>query len=206
MECGAREELFNAHPSTFSVSAPISAASSSRIADGVREKRGARAGAASRRDARRNLALPCADVSAPRPWSGSARSRCRGLHDLAPVLARLALEHFGQFSFSNGQALRSICASKSASVRPACWQQCVELRARSIQSEMKFRRNIHRRRRNARRRRENSGRALRSGGPLRSWPKNIDISEAAPSHIAASTTWPLPDFDDSGALQAPTTR
>ena len=27
--------------------------------------------------------------------------------------------------------------------------------------------------------------------------KNIDISDAAPSHIAASTTWPLPDFEAS---------
>jgi len=37
--------------------------------------------------------------------------------------------------------------------------------------------------------------------------KNIDISEAAPSHIAASTTCPLPDFlASSSAASTPTTR
>ena len=37
--------------------------------------------------------------------------------------------------------------------------------------------------------------------------KNIDISDAAPSHIAVSTTWPLPDFEASSmAASTPTTR
>ena len=36
--------------------------------------------------------------------------------------------------------------------------------------------------------------------------KNIDISDAAPSHIAVSTTWPLPDLPaSSSAASTPTT-
>jgi len=43
--------------------------------------------------------------------------------------------------------------------------------------------------------------------PAAARSKNIDISEAAPSHIAASTTCPLPDLDaSSSAASTPTTR
>ena len=42
--------------------------------------------------------------------------------------------------------------------------------------------------------------------PIAVMSKNIDISDAAPSHIAASTTWPLPDFyASSRAASTPTT-
>jgi len=104
------------------------------------------------------------------------------LHDLAPVLARLAQKHLCQLSFSAGQALRSIWASKSASVSPACWRsKRIELRLdRSDRDEIaagafidavEMRAAVE----------EVLISAFRFQRPIAVMSKNIDISEAAPS-------------------------
>src|SRR3979490_2792900 len=104
------------------VSSVISAFSASRIADGVREKRGAGAGWVTPwRSTKIFLAALCGCFGA----SAMVRIGAKQMSVPSMILHQssrvLLLNTFVSFSFSAGQALRSIWASKSASVGPACW-------------------------------------------------------------------------------------
>ena len=103
------------------VTSPISAISGSRIADGVREKRGAGAGCVTPWRSTNTLrAAMCGCFGA----SAMVRIGAKQMSVPSMILHQssrvLLLNTFVSFSFSAGHALRSICASKSASVRSAC--------------------------------------------------------------------------------------
>ncbi len=103
------------------VNSPISAVSASRIADGVREKRGAGAGWVTPwRSTKIFRAAMCGCFGA----SAMVRTGAKQMSVPSMILHQssrvLLLNTFASFSFSAGQALRSIWASKSASERPAC--------------------------------------------------------------------------------------
>ena len=77
----------------------------------------------------------------------------------------------------------------------------VELRLDRADRDVLAVRASRRRRRSARRCRAGSCRARRSSSPTARMPWNIVISSAAPSTIAASTTWPLPERSRSSSAQ-----
>src|SRR5436309_15996826 len=105
------------------VSSAISAFSASLIADGVREKRGAGAGWVTPwRSTKMFRAALCGCFGASAMVRIGAKQTSVPSMILHQSSRVLLLNTFVNFSFNAGQALRSIWASKSASVRPACWR------------------------------------------------------------------------------------
>src|SRR6267143_78699 len=99
----------------------ISAVSGSRIADGVREKRGAGAGWVTPwRSTKTFRAAMCGCFGASAMVRIGAKQMSLPSMILHQSARDLLLNTFVSFSFSAGHALRSICTSKSASVRSAC--------------------------------------------------------------------------------------
>jgi hypothetical protein len=93
------------------------------MADGVREKRGAGAGWVTPwRSTKIFRAAMCGCVGASAMVSTGAKQMSVPSMILHHSSRVLVLNSCVNFSFSAGQALRSICASKAASDSPACWR------------------------------------------------------------------------------------